>query len=81
MNTAKLVFGNAYLSVPNTFMYSGWLGGIILFSVIGVLNIYTMLLNLIVADRYPNIHSYSEIARKIYGMRGKIVVDISIWIM
>ena len=44
INSAKLCFGNAYLSIPNVFSKTGWLGGIVLFSIIGALNIYTMII-------------------------------------
>ena len=81
MNSAKLAYGNAYLSIPNVFSKTGWLGGIVLFSLVGVLNIYTMMQNLIVAERYPRLHSYSEIGGKIFGKWGKIAVDVPIWIM
>ena len=40
-----------------------------------------MIQNLDLAERYPYTHSYSEIGQKIAGKWGKIVVDISIWIM
>ena len=43
MNSAKLAYGNAYLSIPNVFSKTGWLGGLILFSIVGVLNIYPMM--------------------------------------
>jgi hypothetical protein len=43
MNTAKLFFGNAYLSIPNTFMFAGVIGGIMMFSLVGALNCYTMI--------------------------------------
>lgn len=43
MNTAKLFFGNAYLSIPNTFMFAGVIGGILMFSLVGALNCYTMI--------------------------------------
>ncbi len=43
MNTSKLFFGNAYLSIPNTFMFAGLVGGILMFSLVGALNCYTML--------------------------------------
>lgn len=46
MNSAKLCYGNAYLSIPNVFSKTGWLGGLILFPTVGVLNIYTMMQNL-----------------------------------
>jgi amino acid permease len=52
-----------------------------LFCMVGGLNIYTMILNLKVAERHPKTHSYSEIGNRILGIRGKIMVDISIWIM
>lgn len=61
MNSAKLCYGNAYLSIPNVFSKTGWLGGLLLFSIVGLLNIYTMMQNLVVASRYPRLHSYSEI--------------------
>lgn len=81
MNTSKLFFGNAYLSIPNTFASTGWLGGLILFVLIGPINGYTMLLNLKVADRHPGVPSYSELSKKVFGKVGKTIVDISIWIM
>ena len=81
MNTAKLFFGNAYLSIPKTFSYSGIVGGILMFTIVGLINCYTMLLNLKVADRHPRIGTYSKLSSKVFGPVGKIIVDISIWIM
>lgn len=81
MNTAKLFFGNAYLTIPSTFKFTGWLGGLLLFVSIGCINCYTMLLNLRVADLHPNVPSYSELSRRVFGKTGKIIVDVSIWIM
>jgi amino acid permease len=81
MNTSKLFFGNAYLSIPNTFKYTGWLGGLTLFTVVGPINCYTMLLNLKVADKHPEVKSYSGLGKKVFGLTGKIIVDISIWVM
>jgi len=75
------VFGNAYLSIPNVFSLTGYVGGYVLFSVVGSLNIYTMIQNLDLAERYPLTHSYSEIGEKIAGKCGKVIVDISIWLM
>ena len=80
-NSAKLCFGNAYLSIPNVFSKTGWLGGIILFVVIGMINVYTMIIQLKVAERYPKLHSFSEIGNKVFGRKGKLFVDIPIWIM
>ena len=81
MNSVKLAYGNAYLSIPNVFSKTGWLGGILLFSVVGILNIYTMMQNLLVAERHPRLHSYSEIGGKVFGKWGKLAVDTAIWIM
>jgi len=63
------------------FSLTGWLGGIFLMTTVGVLNTYTMILNLQVHDKHLETHSYSEIGAKVLGPRGKWVVDISIWIM
>ena len=81
MLSVKLCYGNAYLSIPNVFSKTGWLGGILLFCSVGLLNIYTMMLNLHVASRHPRLHSYSEIGGKVFGKWGKLGVDIAIWIM
>jgi len=34
-----------------------------------------------VADRYPHIGSYSQLSKHVFGRVGKVVVDVSIWIM
>ena len=81
MNTVKLFFGNAYLSIPNTFVFAGLIGGILMFSLVGALNCYTMIQILKVAERHPSIGSYSQLSLKVFGKKGKIVVDVSIWIM
>lgn len=81
MNTAKLFFGNAYLSIPNTFMFSGLIGGILMFSLVGALNCYTMIQILKVADRHPRIGTYSKLSLQVFGSKGKVVVDVCIWIM
>ena len=33
------------------------------------------------AERYPRLHSYSQIGAKVFGKWGKLSVDIPIWIM
>ena len=81
MTTAKLCFGNAYLSIPNVFTFTGWLGGAILFGAIGSINIYTMHQNLHVAEKFPGIHSYSEMVFKVYGKWGKRCIDTCIYIV
>ena len=81
MLSAKLCFGSAYLTIPNVFSKTGWLGGIFLYFTVALLNIYTMLQELDVASRYPRLHSYSEIGGKVFGKWGKTGIDISIWIM
>ena len=81
MNSAKLCYGNAYLSIPNVFSKTGWLGGITLMTFVGLLNIYTMIQCCMVAEQHPRLHSYSQIGAKVFGKWGKWSVDIPIWIM
>jgi amino acid permease len=81
MNTCKLFFGNAYISLPNTFLYTGIVSGIILFTVVAALNCYTMLTLIYVSNKYKKIPSYSELSRRIYGWKGKLIVDVAIWCM
>ena len=81
MNTTKMFIGTGYLSIPNIYASSGWLGGMIMIIIVGALNCITMLQMLKVADLHPKVPSYSELSRVVLGKRGKIIVDISIWIM
>jgi len=77
----KLYIGNAYMSIPNTFSYTGFIGGIVLFSVVGAINCYTMLQILYISDRHHGVPSYSELGNRIYGQKGKLLIAVSIWIM
>ena len=42
INSVKIFLGNVYLTIPNVFSKTGWLGGIMLYSLVAVLNTYTM---------------------------------------
>lgn len=78
MVSVKLFFGLSYLSLPNTFSQCGVLGGIVLFSTVIMINAITMLQILKVASEYEGIKSYSDLGEKIFGRKGKVVVDICI---
>ena len=71
MNTAKLVSGTVFLGLPYVFSSAGWLGGIILITVIGSLNIYTMRMNMTLAETYPEARSFSQIGAQILGPKEK----------
>ena len=80
-NSCKLFFGNAYLSIPNTFNEVGWLSGMLMFTILAAINWYTMYLQVLCSERHRKIPSYSELARRIMGRKTKLIVDICIWIM
>jgi hypothetical protein len=42
INSTKIFFGNVYLTIPHVFEQTGIVGGILLYSIIAVLNSYTM---------------------------------------
>jgi len=52
MNSVKIFLGNVYLTIPSVFSHTGWLGGILLYSTIALLNTYTMTQMLNVASIY-----------------------------
>ena len=52
MNSVKLFLGNVYLTIPNVFSKTGWLGGIMLYSIVALLNSYTMTQILKVTETY-----------------------------
>ncbi len=81
MNSAKMIFGNIYLSITRVYTLTGFVGGYLLYTVVGSLNMYTMFLMIELAERYPLTHSLSEIAEEVGGKWGKIVVNVSLWRM
>ena len=42
MNSVKIFLGNVYLTIPNVFSKTGWLGGLMLYCIVALLNTYTM---------------------------------------
>jgi len=52
MNSIKIFLGNVYLTIPNVFSHVGLLGGITLYSLVALLNTYTMTSILEVAKIY-----------------------------
>ena len=78
MVSVKLFFGISYLSLPNTFAQCGLLGGVLLFTVVILINGVTMLQILKVADYFHDVKSYSDLGERVLGRRGKMIVDICI---
>ena len=78
MVSVKLFFGISYLSLPNTFAQCGLVGGILLFTVVIVINAITMLQILKVADLFPEVKSYSDLGERVLGRVGKQIVDVCI---
>lgn len=70
--------------MPNIFSKTGWLGGIILYSLIALLNTYTMETIIEVANHYSkkknlngetkSVTSYTDLAKRIHGDAGKLSV-------
>jgi hypothetical protein len=51
MNSIKIFLGNVYLTIPSVFVKTGLAGGILLYSVVALLNSYTMISMIHVADK------------------------------
>ena len=90
MNSIKIFLGNVYLTIPNVFSKTGFIGGLFLYSIVAVLNTYTMNLILHVAEMVSKrrlitgecrvVKSYSDLGARLWGPRGKIIVDIALFI-
>ena len=92
MNSVKLFLGAVYLTIPNVFSHTGWLGGILLYTTIAVLNTYTMTQILYVAGVYSlkrdpqtrmtsEVKSYTDLSERVHGKWGKIVVITCMFIV
>ncbi|CDW82702.1 UNKNOWN [Stylonychia lemnae] len=80
MISIKLFFGLSYLSIPNTFSLGGVIGGTVMLTVVVCLNLITMMQVLSVGNQHPGVKSYSELGYKVFGKRGKVLVDLCICI-
>ena len=78
MVTVKLFFGISYLSMPNTFAHCGLIGGIMLFSIVIVMNGITMMQLLKTAELYDKVLSYSDLGLRVLGPKGKTLTDVCI---
>ncbi len=76
--TVKLFFGISYLSMPNTFAQCGLIGGILLFTIVITINGITMLQIIKVSEAFENVLSYSDLGERVFGKRGRVIVDICI---
>ena len=91
MNSIKVFLGNIYLTIPNVFTFTGWMGGITLYTLVAALNTYTMITILEVAAIFSNrpnekgskteVKSYVDLSERIHGNKGKIAVMIFMFIV
>jgi amino acid permease len=84
-NSVKIFLGNAYLTIPNVFKRTGWIGGIVLFVIVALLNCVSMSMVMTTASKKSTlsnkIASFSSLAQKVLGTKGKIVSDISVLLL
>jgi len=78
-NITKLFLGISILASPHAFSEGGIVGGIVGFAFAGALNILTVTMQSDAATAIGgNIASYSELGRAVYGLYGKIFIDVFI---
>ena len=75
-NCIKVFVGGAYCSIPAVFAKTGLFGGILLYTTILLLNVYTMMGQVKVADLYHNVQSYPDLVERVYGTRIKPVITL-----
>lgn len=86
----KIFLGNVYLTIPPVFARTGIIGGILLYVTIAILNTYTMIAILkistemskkkLVDGTVKSVKSYSELGKRLWGPKGKILVDTALFI-
>lgn len=90
MNSIKIFLGNVYLTIPAVFKETGVIGGMILYITVAILNTYTMSLILHLAQKVSRtrnsggeistVKSYSDLGKRLQGPKGKVLVDIALFI-
>ena len=83
--------GNVYLTIPSVFSKTGIVGGIMLYTLVAVLNSYTMTQILEVAYIYSTkedkngkrteVKSYTDLSERVHGKVGKVIVIIFMFIV
>lgn len=77
INLFKCFIGIGIIATPAAIAKVGMVGGSLAIICCGLLNIYTMKMQVTCMDRAgPTVTSYSELSYKIFGARGKIITDI-----
>jgi amino acid permease len=76
--SVKLFIGMSYLSMPNTLAQCGIIGGNLLFAFVTGINGITMWQTLKLGQAFPGVRSFSDLGERIYGLTGRIIVDLSI---
>ena len=74
-NNIKIFLANSYLTMPAVFSQTGWLGGVVLYTVICLISIYSMVIIMEVTrhvskrrlpnGEYKNVRTYSDLAMRI----------------
>ncbi len=76
-NMLKIFLGIGILATPATFKQIGLVGGILGLIVIGLLNGYTMMLQIYAKLKLNQaVLSYSDLGEKVFGKNGRRVVDL-----
>ncbi|OBZ79209.1 Vacuolar amino acid transporter 1 [Grifola frondosa] len=75
LNAIAVLFGIGMLSEPLAFSYAGWIGGTILIILYGWITCHTakILAHIVLED--PDIRSYSDIGRKVFGPRSTVLIS------
>lgn len=73
----KVFLGIGILATPATFNHIGLVGGILGLSIIGIMNGYTMKLQIASKLKLNKpIYSYSDLGEFALGVKGRVIVDI-----
>ena len=91
MNSVKIFLGNVYLTIPSVFSKTGIVGGIALYCMVAILNSFTIIQILEVADMYSKkedkngkrseVKSYTDLSERVHGKIGKVIVIIFMFIV
>lgn len=77
INLFKCFVGIGIIATPAAIAKVGMVGGSLAIIFCGLLNIYTMKMQVKCMERAGStVTSYSELSQKIFGVRGKIITDI-----
>lgn len=75
-NTVNALVGVGILALPLAFSYAGWIGGVVLFLICGLLTNYTGKVLAKIMAKEPSLRTYADIGSYAFGPSARVMISL-----